>query len=478
MAEGIVAYGTYIPKYRVKVEEIAKAWGTKAVGEISVPWSNEDANTMAAEASLNALEQAGISPEKIDAFYFASESSPYSEHTALKAIAEVLRLKEEVEIAEFSNSPQASAAALKACLDALKAGRINYGLVAAADCRLASPGSDEERAFGAGAAAFILGKEGVIAQLDASSSSSTYVIDTWKGSNDKYIKSHDPRFTREYGYTNQVTGVVKNLMNKEDKKPGDYNQVILQPYADQRVLRGVGKKIGVAPEQMATGAAVSNDVGNTGTAAVLLGLAAALDKASEGEKILSVFYGAGIAEAMSFTVKKKRTGENGCSLDKYLASKEYIDYLNFLKLKNILEKDETPASLAVTPLSPLWWRDGASIRRLIGAKCKKCGYVNFPASIRRICVRCGGLEFEQILRSKKGKVHTYCVNIYVPPGMESPLPVIIADMDDGSRYKALGTEFKLDEIKIDLPVELVWRRLATEEGVNAYIYFFRPLRIA
>lgn len=476
MPGNVVAYGVYLPKYRVAREEIGKAWGGRGTGEISVAWTNEDPYTMAAEAALNACRQSGIEPEKIEAFYFATTSSSYIEHSVVKAVTEVLRLKEEVEIASFNGTPQAGAAALRACQDALSAGRIKYGLVAAADSRPASPGGDEEKSFGAGAAALLLGATEGRAEMGNPFSASAYIIDSWRSTQDRYVKSADPRFAREYGYVNQIVRAAKGLMEKEGKEPGDYRYLVLQPHSDARVPRNLGRELGFKPEQMETMVSLYEAVGDLGAAAVLFGLAGTLSKAAAGEKILSVFYGSGIAEALSFTVKQSFPNPEAYSLEKYLASKENLDYLSFLKVKGTLEKDEKPANLWVSPLSPLWLRDGPGIRRLKGAKCQKCGYVNFPASGRKLCIRCGNQTFEEVLRARNGKIHTYCVNIYVPPGMESPLPVIVADLEDGTRYKALGTEFKLAELKIDLPVELVWRRAAVEEGANAYIYFFRPLR--
>jgi hypothetical protein len=60
---GILTYGAYIPRYRIKVEEIAKVWGANAaeisgglgVFEKSVPDLDEDAATIAVEAARNAL---------------------------------------------------------------------------------------------------------------------------------------------------------------------------------------------------------------------------------------------------------------------------------------------------------------------------------------------------------------------------------------------------------------------------------------
>jgi hydroxymethylglutaryl-CoA synthase len=58
----IVGYGSYIPRYRIKIESIAHAWGESLdtlrglrVQEISVKGPDEDQVTIAVEAARNAL---------------------------------------------------------------------------------------------------------------------------------------------------------------------------------------------------------------------------------------------------------------------------------------------------------------------------------------------------------------------------------------------------------------------------------------
>ncbi len=59
MRVGIVGYGSYVPRRRIKLPEIAKVWGADAesykrgleLHEKSVPARDEDTITMAVEAS-------------------------------------------------------------------------------------------------------------------------------------------------------------------------------------------------------------------------------------------------------------------------------------------------------------------------------------------------------------------------------------------------------------------------------------------
>ncbi len=83
---GIITYGVYIPKFRIKVEEIARVWGANpddisgglGVYSKSVPDLDEDTATIAVEAARNAMRRRAIDPQEIGAVYVGSESHPYA----------------------------------------------------------------------------------------------------------------------------------------------------------------------------------------------------------------------------------------------------------------------------------------------------------------------------------------------------------------------------------------------------------------
>ena len=72
MEVGIVGYGAYVPRHRIKVEEIAKVWGADApsykkglmLREKSVPTPDQDTITMSVEAARHAIRRAGIDPAR------------------------------------------------------------------------------------------------------------------------------------------------------------------------------------------------------------------------------------------------------------------------------------------------------------------------------------------------------------------------------------------------------------------------------
>src|SRR5689334_4745437 len=77
---GIVAYGVYVPHYRIERQTIGEALGVSAgKGSRAVASYDEDATSMGVEAARAALRGApGVAP---GAVYFATASPPYLDKT-------------------------------------------------------------------------------------------------------------------------------------------------------------------------------------------------------------------------------------------------------------------------------------------------------------------------------------------------------------------------------------------------------------
>ena len=121
---GIVSYGAYIPKYRIKVEDIAGVYGKDAdfiknellIEEKSVPNYDEDSLTMGFEASLNALKRSGIDKKKIQAVYSGSESKVYAVKPNSSVIGESLGIGNDFTSADIEFACKAGTAGMQMCL--------------------------------------------------------------------------------------------------------------------------------------------------------------------------------------------------------------------------------------------------------------------------------------------------------------------------------------------------------------------------
>ena len=113
---------------------------------------------MAVEAALTALGDDGGG--SLDLVCFASTTPPYAEKSSAAVLAAVLDCGPAVSVADLGGSLRAGTTALRLALDSVRARSAREALVAAADVRLAPPGSDVEAVWGDGAAAVRVGRGG------------------------------------------------------------------------------------------------------------------------------------------------------------------------------------------------------------------------------------------------------------------------------------------------------------------------------
>lgn len=132
---------------------------------------------------------------------------------------------------------------------------------------------------------------------------------------------------------------------------------------------------------------------------------------------------------------------------------------------------------------PSIWRSIPQLYRLIGARCRSCGVINFPP--RRICIGCNKpSEIEEVRLSGRGKIYTYTVIGRGATVFEhteealvgGPFPVAIVELEEGVKVMGQITDCDPSEVKIGLEVEAVFRRIYEQDDVVRYGYKFRPVR--
>jgi len=344
MDVGIVGYGAYIPVYRIKVEEIAKVWGGIAesiktgllVNEKSVPAPDEDTATIAVEAGRNAMKRARIDPQKLGAIYVGSESHPYAVKPTATILAEALEATPNLTAADFEFACKAGTAAMQAIFGLVKSEMIEYGVAVGADTSQGAPGGALEYTAAAGGASFIIGRDNLIAKLEDTLSFTTDTPDFWRREGQAYPR-HGGRFTGKPAYFRHIISASQNIMEKLSLEPKDFNYFIShQP--NGKFPRQAAKKLGFTEEQLVPGL-LSPKIGNTYSAASLLGLANVLDNARPGEKILLTSYGSGAgSDSFVFTVTDKinEVRELAPKTEHYIQKKKYIDYGTYVKYRKKL----------------------------------------------------------------------------------------------------------------------------------------------
>jgi len=346
---GIVGYGAYIPRNRIKVEEIAKVWGADApsykkglmLEEKSVPSPDQDTITMSVEASKNALRRAGIDPREIGAVYVGSESHPYAVKPSGTVLAEALNATPEVHTADLEFACKAGTEGMFIALSLVQAAAVKYGLAVGADTSQGAPGDALEYSAAAGAAAFIFGRDKLIAETLHTYSYTTDTPDFWRREY-QYYPQHGGRFTGDPAYFAHILGAARGIMTKAGMKPADFQYVIFHQPNGKFPLRA-GEILGFSRKQIDPGWLVPK-LGNTYSGSSPLGLTSTLDIAKPGDKILLVSYGSG-AGSDGFILRVTDRIDDVRNLaprtrDMLDKNKTYLDYGVYAKYRRKIRKAE------------------------------------------------------------------------------------------------------------------------------------------
>ncbi|MCJ7608588.1 hydroxymethylglutaryl-CoA synthase [Candidatus Bathyarchaeota archaeon] len=339
---GIVSYGVYVPRWRLKAEEIARVWGQDAnvyknglmITEKSVPSLDEDTVTMSVEAARNCLKRAiTISPKRIGAIYVGSESHPYAVKPTASIVAEAIEATPSLTAVDMEFACKAGTAGIQACLGLVKAGYIEYGLAIGSDTAQSRPSDALEYSAAAGAAAYLMGNEGVIAEIEGTYSYTKDVPDFWRRDGERYPR-HAGRFTGDPAYFDQVVNCASGLMRQLHTSPDDYDYLVLHMPNGKFPLRAA-RILGFTEDKILPSLVVT-EIGNSYSASSLIGLAAILDKAKGGDRILLTSYGSGAgSDAFSLTVtdRIREVQALAPTVRHYIDNKEYVDYALYSRFK-------------------------------------------------------------------------------------------------------------------------------------------------
>ncbi len=336
---GIVSYGAYLPKYRIKTEEIALTYGKDAeaiksglgITEKTVPGKDEDTISI----SVNAARQAFWRLQKevnIGAIYVGSESHPYAVKPTSGIVGEALGIDNEYTAADLEFACKAGTAGVQMVAGLVDSGRIESGLAIGSDTAQGAPGDALEFSAASGSAAFILGRKNVIANLIHTTSYTSDTPDFWRREHQKY-PSHGGRFTGEPAYFKHVLTATKMMLEDLGAEINDFDHVVFH-MPNGKFPSAAAKILKVEPGKMKHGLVVGT-LGNSYSACSLVGLVNVLDSAKPGEKILITSYGSGAGSdsfvfEMTEEITKYRKNYGKIEYDKSLKdmmeSKIYLTY--------------------------------------------------------------------------------------------------------------------------------------------------------
>jgi len=340
---GIVSYGTYIPRSRVKLADIARAWkkneaeivSSLGIEEKSVPGIDEDAVTIALEAALQSMATFLGKPSDIEALFVGSESHPYAVNPTSTIVGELLGIGNTYLAADLEFACKAATAGMQAIAGLIESKHIHFGLTIGADTAQSKPHDALEYTSAAAGAAYLMGDANCLANLIAYTSYSSDTPDFWRRDGIRY-PSHAGRFTGEPAYFAHVVGAARLLMEKTKITPDKVTYCVFH-MPNTKFPRDVARRLGFSSAQLASSLTVDH-IGNPYSASTLLGFAATLDAAKPGDKIFMVSYGSGAGSdaflwEVTDEIKKHQRVRASArqSVKDQLKNKTYIDYVEYLK---------------------------------------------------------------------------------------------------------------------------------------------------
>lgn len=462
---GIARYASYVPTHRLDRRLIEQAWGTRQPkGEVAIANYDEDALTLAIDAALACV---GEPPVAVGGVHFASVSSPYGEKQAASVLATACDLPRAIFSADFTGSTRAGVSALLAALRAVQAGAAPAVLVAAADVRLAQPESELEGVLGDAAAALVVADRDVIAELvDAASVSEEFTY-LWRTDHQRAVQVAGGRFSNSYGYGRDLGAALSALLERKGLAPKAIAKLALGS-PDARAAADFAKSAGFDPKTQLVDS-LQPQIGCTGSAEPLLLLARALDGAAPGELIVVGGFGEG-ADVLLFRVTDAiADGRATTPVANWLAARTPLSsYEKYLKFRRLIEVEEVTDVVT----NVLEFKELKQSIRLYGSRCRACGQVQYPMA--RVCIACKAQEqLDDVRIARRGRVFTFTVD-HLIANLEHPLPMAVVDADGGGRlYLQIADA---DDIAIDTPVVLTYRRLHEGGGNRNYYWKARPVR--
>ena len=466
---GIIAYGAYVPYYRLQKAAITAALGTGGGrGTRAVASYDEDATSMAVEASRTAMKSApdGLVPESV---YFASATPPYLDKTNANVIHAALDLPSRVFAGDVGGAPRSVNAALRSALDGSRP-----TLVVAADVRSGRPGSSDEANTGDAAVAWLIGDESdgpVIAQWLGGASATAEFLDRWRLPEWNYSRVWEERFG-EHAYLPLVTEAAEAAFKECQLEPSDIDAVVLAGL-HARAVRGAARAAGVDATNVIDD--LTSVLGNTGTPHAGLVLASALDNASPGQTIMVIHLADGVDVGFYRTTDAIAEYSPAKTIATQVESgNDGLDYNAFLTWRGFLDREPPRRPDPEAPAAPPSLRSQRWKYAFVGSKDASSGAIHLPP--QRVSVKGGAVdEMEPIpMADVQATVVTFTID-RLAYSLSPPVIAVVIDFDGGGRFQCQLTDADPDTVKIGDRVSMTFRRLLTANGVHNYFWKARPL---
>jgi 3-hydroxy-3-methylglutaryl CoA synthase/uncharacterized OB-fold protein len=472
MERGITSYGAYIPRLRIDRAAIASAhsWAFPSLrgkGARALANWDEDTITMAVEAAR------GVSLDNISTITFASTTPPYADLQNATLVASAIGLTNDVASADASGSLRAGASAL---LNALQSNRDGGALIVASDSRRAKPGSAQEMAYGAGAVAVTVGETDAIAHLIGHASRTLPFVDHYRATGEPYDYFWEERWIRDEGYSKILPPAIKAALTESNLQPSDVDHFCLAATM-KGIAAAVAKTSGIKAEALIDD--LADNCGDTGTAHSLLMLAAALEKAKPGERIMVVTFGAGCDVLLFEATDAIANYSPSCPVSAQVArGVTEPHYTKLLSFHGELDLDwgmrgEFNEKIAQTQA----YRETDQLATFTAGKCPDCGAVQFPQLAK--CVNCGSLAelTPASLANEAASVASFTGD-WLQFTPSPPLYFGLVNFASGARVMMEFADVDPALLEVGAPLRMVYRIKSIDNDRHNSRYFWKAVPMA
>lgn len=479
---GITGFGAYIPRLRLSRQAVvaANAWyapelKAKGKGHRTMANWDEDSITMAVAAARDALGgQDGQG--RVRELLLASCSLPFAERLNASVVAEALNLHEYSSASDITGSQCAGLAGLSQAL-ASAASAPGAVLLTAADNRCTRAASAQELGYGDGAAALLIGREGVIAEVLGQAALNIDFIDHFRQSGRDIDYYGEERWIRDEGVSRIVPKVIERAL-KESGVAAEAVDHFIFPTSLGNMETQMANACGLRADSVVDG--LAEQVGHTGVGHGLLMLAQVLERAQPGQLILLAQFGSG---ARAFVLRvteeirrfKPRRGVTGW-LERGREETSYTRYLAY-KGQLQLERGVRGEQDKKTALSTAY-RHRRAILGLVAGRCRVSGDVHFPPSRFSYTPGAPQLDSQEPypLADLPGRVLSWSaesLSSYMAP----PHHYGQIDFEGGGRILMEFTDVARGDVETGMPVEMVFRIKDIDElrGFKRYFWKATPV---
>lgn len=478
MSFGITRYGAYVPRLRLQRAAItaANAWmapALKSQGKGTRAFCNwdEDAITMAVEAGRDCLPRSARAD--VRGVWLASTTLPYADYQNGAVVAAALGLASGVNTLDLAGSQRAGIAGLAQALS----GSHDGALVIASERPKAKPASTQELGYGAGAAAFLLGRENVVARFLGHAASTSQFADHLRDAESDYDYFWEERWVREEGYAKLIPQIVTSALTDAGIAITDIAHFVL-PSPFKGAADAIAKRVGFTGAVADT---LGEWCGHAGSAHGLLMLGDVLERATPGEKILLIGFGQGVDalvfEATDEILARRPNGGVEAAKSSGIVTDSYMRMLSFYgEVKPEWgmrgEKNEK-ASLSAQN------RVADRLAGFVAGVCRACGTVQFPRLAYCVNPACNApaAQFDDHpLTEESAAVLTYTadwLSYYPAP----PLYVGFAQFESGARLMMEMVDVGPDGLEVGVKLRTVFRikERDRQRGYNRYFWKATPV---